>query len=68
MEVNNNIKLEALTPKEYYKEVDEFYVTGDINGFLEFQRTHSILYEDPIPSEHKDILRDLQVPDLPDDF
>ena len=68
MELNNNIKLEALTPKEYYKEVDEFYVTGDINGFLEFQRTHSILYEDPIPSEHKDILRDLQVPDLPDDF
>ena len=68
MEANNNSKLEALTPEEYYKKTDEFYVAGDINGFLEFQRTHSILYEDPIPSEHKEILKNLQVPDLPNDF
>lgn len=68
METDNNIKLEVLTPEEYYKKANEFYATGDINSFLEFQRTHSILYEDPIPLEHKEILKNLQVPDLPDDF
>lgn len=49
MEINGNVELKALTPEEYSKRTDEFYAAGDIDGLLEFQRTHSILYEDPIP-------------------
>lgn len=68
MEINGNVELKALTPEEYSKRTDEFYATGDIDGLLEFQRTHSILYEDPIPEQDKEILKGIEIPDLPEDF
>ena len=68
MRNNKGIKLEALTPEEYYKKADEFYAAGDINGFLEFQRTHSILYVDLISERDKEFLKDIDIPKIPEDF
>ena len=68
METNNGITLETLTPEEYSKKVNEFYVARDINGFLEFQKTHNILYEDPIPEQHKEILKDIEIAEMPDNI
>lgn len=68
MKIGNNIELEALTPEDYYKKADEFYAAGDINGFLEFQRTHSILYVDPISEQDKEFLKDIDIPKVPEDF
>lgn len=68
METDNSIELKALTLEEYSKRTDELYATGDIDGLLEFQRTHSILYEDPIPEQDKEILKGIEIPDLPENF
>lgn len=68
MEIDNSIELKALTPEEYSKRTDEFYATGDIDGLLEFQRTHSILYEDPIPEQDKEILKSIEISDVPENF
>lgn len=58
----------AVTPEEYHKRIEEFYAAGDVAGFLEFQKTHSVLYADPIPEQDKEILKDMEVPELPDDI
>jgi hypothetical protein len=68
METNNSTVLEALTPEEYSKRVNGFYVTGDVNGLLEFQKTHNILYEDPIPEQDKKILKDIEITEIPDNI
>ena len=64
MEIAKSIRIEVLTPEEYHKRTEEFYVAG----FLEFQKTHSVLYADPIPEQDKEILKDMEVPELPDDI
>ena len=68
METNNGTILETLTPEEYSKKVNEFYAARDINGFLEFQKTHNILYEDPIPEQDKKILKDIEITEIPDNI
>ena len=64
----SNIELEALTPEDYYKKAHEFYVAGDAEGFIEFQRTHSILYVDLVPESDEEILKNIDIPRVPEDF
>lgn len=66
MEADYNSKTQPLTPEEYHRKADEFYAVGDVAGFLKFQKTHSILYADPISEQNKDILKNMEVPELPD--
>lgn len=68
MEIDGNVELRALTPEEYSKRTDEFYAAGDVDRLLKFQRTHTILYIDPIPEQDKEILKGIEIPDLPEDF
>lgn len=67
METNSGTILEALAPEEYSKRVNQFHAAGDINGFLEFQKTHNILYEDPISEQDKETLKNLEVPEFLDE-
>lgn len=67
METNTSVKLQTVTLKEYHKKADEFFAARDAEGFLEFQRTHSIIYNDPIPKEDKALLERLEVSELPED-
>lgn len=68
MEIDGNVELKALTPEEYSKKTDEFYAAGDVDKLLEFQRTHTILYIDPVPEQNKEILKGIEIPDLPENF
>lgn len=68
MEKDDNVELKALTPEEYSKRTDEFYTAGDIDRLLEFQRIHTILYIDPIPEQDKEILKDIEISNLPENF
>ena len=68
MEIAKSIRIEVLTPEEHNKQANEYYAAGDIDGFLEFQETHNILYADPIPEQDKEILKNLEIPDIPDDI
>ena len=65
---NGNVELKALTPEEYSKRTDEFYAADDVDRLLEFQRTHTILYIDPIPEQDKEILKSIEISDLPENF
>lgn len=66
MGADYNSKTQPLTLEEYHRKIDEFYTVGDIAGFLKFQKTYSILYADPISEQSKDILKNMEVPELPD--
>lgn len=56
-----------MTPEEYYKKADKFFTVENIRGFLEFQRTHSIVYNDPISQEDRVLLESLNPSELPKD-
>ena len=68
METDNSTRLEALTPEEYSKKVSEFCAAGDVSGFLEFQKTHNLLYEDPISEQDKEILKGIEITEIPDNI
>ena len=68
MEADNNSEIQPLTPEEYHKRADEFYVAGNVDDFLGFQRTHSILYADPIPKQDKEILKNMDISEILDDI
>lgn len=63
-----NIELKVLTPEEYNKKAKEYYAAGDINGFLDFQKTYNILYADPIFEQDKEFLNDIEIPKMSDDI
>lgn len=66
METDKCIKSKVLTPEEYSIKAHEFYVAGDVEGFIEFQRTHSILYVNLVPESDEEILKNIDISDIPD--
>ena len=68
MGTNADIKLQAITPEEYHKKADDFFAAEDVGGFIEFQRTHSIIYNDPVPKEDKALLETMELPKLPENI
>lgn len=62
MEFDSNV----LTPDEYYKRESELFAQGDMEALTKFQRTHSILYADPMPLEDIEQLKEMHLPEVPD--
>ena len=58
----------ALPVNEYDRILSELLETGTAEDVIAFQKKFSVVYADPIPEQDKEILKDMEVPELPDDI
>lgn len=58
----------ALPVSEYNRRLSMLLETGTAEEVAVFQKTFSAVYADPIPEQDKEILKDMEVPESPDDI